>query len=58
MIVLAPHETESTDVEDADIVAELRTRINAGLSKRDAVNEVTNALGIPRNRVYTLSVSL
>lgn len=58
VIVLAPHETESTDVEDADIVAELRTRINAGLSKRDAVNEVTNALGIPRNRVYTLSVSL
>lgn len=58
VIVLAPYETTTTEVDDGDIVTELRTRIDAGLSKRDAVNEVTNALGVPRKRVYTLSVSL
>lgn len=58
VIVIAPNETTSTNVNDADIVAELQQRIEAGLTKRDAINEVTNALGIQRKRVYTLSLTL
>lgn len=58
VIVIAPAEIEITEVSDDDICRELQVRLNAGLSKRDAINEVTNALGVPRKRVYTLSVSL
>ena len=58
VIVIAPSETATTEVDDADIIAELRQRLQTGVSKRDAINEVTNALGIARKRVYTLSLTL
>lgn len=58
VIVIAPNETTTTDVDDSDIINELRQRLETGLSKRDAINEVTNALGIARKRVYTLSLTI
>lgn len=55
-IVIAPFSAATSEVSDDDIVAELRSRTEAGLSTKDAVNEVTAALGVPRKRVYTLAI--
>jgi 16S rRNA (cytidine1402-2'-O)-methyltransferase len=57
-IVIAPYQTEVLEITDTDIVNELTQRIQSGLTTRDAINEVTDALGIPRKRVYTLAVAL
>lgn len=57
-IVIAPFETITLDIQDDDIVEELNRRLQSGLTKRDAINEVTNALGIARKRVYALAVAL
>ena len=57
-IVIEGAPAETADVSDDAIAAELRSRIAAGLSKRDAVNEVTAALGVPRSRVYALSLAV
>ncbi len=56
-IVIAPNTIESGQVNDDDILRELSVRTSAGLSNRDAIDEVTAALGIPRNRVYAIAVS-
>ncbi|MGA1362204.1 MAG: 16S rRNA (cytidine(1402)-2'-O)-methyltransferase [Ilumatobacteraceae bacterium] len=56
VIVIEPAPRQTADASDADIAAELRARLAAGLSKRDAVNEVTAALGVPRSRVYAMSL--
>ncbi|MFM8553989.1 MAG: 16S rRNA (cytidine(1402)-2'-O)-methyltransferase [Acidimicrobiales bacterium] len=57
-IVIEPAPVQSVDTSDADISAELRSRLAAGLSKRDAVNEVTAAFGVARSRVYALSLEV
>lgn len=57
-IVLAPHTAALADISDDDITHEVRARLAAGLSTKDAVNEVTVALGVPRKRVYTLAIAL
>jgi 16S rRNA (cytidine1402-2'-O)-methyltransferase len=57
-IVIAPYQTDVVDITDTDIIDELSQRIHSGLTKRDAINEVTDALGVPRKRVYTLAVAL
>lgn len=56
-IVIAPNETDTAEVTDDDIRRELSRRTERGLSTRDAVDEVTTALGVPRKRVYTLAVA-
>lgn len=56
-LVLAPFVSHTVDVSDTDILSELANRIERGLSKRDAIDEVTAALGVPRKRVYSLAVS-
>ena len=58
VIVLEPAPIADDEASDATIAAELRARLAAGLSKRDAVNEVTVALGVPRSRVYAESLKL
>ena len=58
VIVLEPAPVADHEVSDATIAEELRARVAAGLSKRDAVNEVTVALGVPRSRVYAESLKL
>jgi 16S rRNA (cytidine1402-2'-O)-methyltransferase len=57
-IVVAPHTAAHAEVTDDDITREVRARMAAGLSTKDAVNEVTTALGVPRKRVYTLAIAL
>jgi len=57
-VVIEPAPTESTDSTDESIADELRARIAAGISKRDAVDEVTTALGVARKRVYDISIAL
>jgi 16S rRNA (cytidine1402-2'-O)-methyltransferase len=57
-IVIAPHQTDVLEITDTDIIEELTQRIQSGLTTRDAINEVTDALGVPRKRVYTLAVAL
>ena len=58
VIVLEPAPVADDEASDATIAEELRARVAAGLSKRDAVNEVTVALGVPRSRVYAESLKL
>lgn len=55
-LVLEPFSRASIEVTDADIQHEITSRLANGLSKRDAIDEVTTALGVARNRVYALAV--
>ena len=57
-LVIEPAPSDRSEVSDDDITAELNSRLAAGLSKRDAVDEVTTALGIARKRVYDISIGL
>lgn len=57
-IVIEPAPTDEGEITDDVIADELRARLGAGLTKRDAVDEVTTALGVPRKRVYAVSVGL
>ena len=57
-VVIEPAPVESTEATDESIADELRARIAAGVSKRDAVDEVTTALGVARKRVYDISIAL
>lgn len=56
VLILAPHATEEIDITDTMIREELTNRTSRGLTKRDAIDEVTAALGVSRKRVYTLAV--
>ena len=55
-LILAPHATDEIDITDAMIREELANRTSRGLTKRDAIDEVTAALGVSRKRVYALAV--
>lgn len=57
-IVVEPAPSGADGATDEEIAAELRSRIAAGVSRRGAVDEVTTALGVPRKRVYAISVGL
>jgi 16S rRNA (cytidine1402-2'-O)-methyltransferase len=46
------------EVDDVALVGELTRLLAAGSSRRDAVDEVTAAHGVPRNRVYALALDL
>lgn len=56
-LVLAPFVSDTVDVSDDDILRELQQRTSRGLSNRDAIDEVTVALGVSRKRVYALATS-
>lgn len=58
VIVLGGRPVESTIATDEQITAALQRSIDRGLSKRDAVAEVTKATGQPKRRVYDLSTVL
>lgn len=55
VIVLAG--AERAEVDDASIVARLDAALEAGASKRDAVDQVAAELDVPRNRVYELAIA-
>lgn len=55
-LVIGPAVSDTAEVTDADIASELGARTGAGLSTRDAIDEVTNALGVARKRVYAIAV--
>ena len=55
-IVIAPATNTEVEVTDEEIVRELATRTANGLSKRDAIDEVTAAFGVARKRVYAIAV--
>lgn len=57
-IVVEPAHQDTAEITDGAIAAELRLRLAAGVTKRDAVDEVTTALGLSRNRVYAVSLTL
>lgn len=57
VIVLEPASREAGEPDDEEIRRELDSRIAAGVSVKNAVDEVTAALGVRRNRVYTIAVS-
>jgi 16S rRNA (cytidine1402-2'-O)-methyltransferase len=56
VLILAPQASEEIDITDHMIREELTSRTLLGLSKRDAIDEVTAALGVARKRVYALAV--
>lgn len=55
-IVIAPALNSEVEVTDEEIVRELAARTANGLSKRDAIDEVTAAFGVARKRVYAIAV--
>lgn len=55
-IVIAPALNTEVEVTDEEIVRELAARTANGLSKRDAIDEVTSAFGVARKRVYAIAV--
>lgn len=55
-IVVEPAPAARAEITDDEIAGELARRALAGLSTRDAVDEVSTALGVARNRVYDLAV--
>lgn len=55
-IVIAPALHSEVEVTDEEIVRELAARTATGLSKRDAIDEVTAAFGVARKRVYAIAV--
>ena len=55
-IVIEPAASATAEIGDDEILGELARRQVAGLSTRDAVDEVSTALGVARNRVYELAV--
>lgn len=55
-IVVEPAPDARAEITDDEIAGELARRTLAGLSTRDAVDEVSTALGVARNRVYDLAV--
>ena len=55
-IVIAPAVNTEVEVTDEEIVRELAARTAKGLSKRDAIDEVTAAFGVARKRVYAIAV--
>jgi 16S rRNA (cytidine1402-2'-O)-methyltransferase len=55
-IVIAPAVNTEVEVTDEEIVHELAARTAKGLSKRDAIDEVTAAFGVARKRVYAIAV--
>ncbi|CAB4609781.1 unannotated protein [freshwater metagenome] len=54
-LVIGPAVFETIDITDDEIVSELSKRLASGFTKRDAIDEVTAALGLPRKRVYALA---
>lgn len=55
-IVVEPAPAVRAEITDDEIAGELARRSLAGLSTRDAVDEVSTALGVARNRVYDVAV--
>jgi 16S rRNA (cytidine1402-2'-O)-methyltransferase len=56
VLVLAGAPVDAVKITDVEIVEALEAELQAGSSKKDAVNTVCQNLGIARNRVYSLSL--
>ena len=55
LLVANTFATTTDDAIQTQVVNELSKRLASGFTKRDAIDEVTAALGLPRKRVYTLA---
>ncbi len=58
VIVVEGKAAESTEMTDSDLLELLEARIDAGVSRRDAVAAVMEATGTAKRRVYDLANSL
>ncbi len=58
VLVIDGHHQDRSIPTDDELVSALRRSIDTGLSKRDAVVEVTRSTGEPKRRVYELSTNL
>lgn len=59
LIVLKPEgEKIEKEITEEEIILELETLINRGISKSQATKKVSQKYGIPRNQVYALSIKL
>ena len=58
VIVLEGRSEQRAKPSDDDLLDRLRQSVAGGLSRRDAVAEVTAATGEPKRRVYDLSTTL
>jgi 16S rRNA (cytidine1402-2'-O)-methyltransferase len=58
VIVVAGANPADAVATDDELLAALRASVESGLSKRDAVAEVTRLTGQPKRRVYELSTAL
>lgn len=57
-LVLEGAKVAETVVSDGAIIEALETEITTGVSRRSAIDSVTEALDIPRKRVYTLALAI
>jgi len=58
VIVIAPFASEENSVTDDEIAMALVERLNAGDSKKKAVEHVVTKFNVARNRVYDISINL
>lgn len=56
VIIVEAAEKRQTEISDEEIKAELKTLIDSGINKRDAVSLVCQKYGINKNRVYPFSI--
>lgn len=57
VVVIEGADPESVADDDA-IATAVRRRLTAGRSRRDAVSDVATALGVPRNTVYDIALTI
>lgn len=58
VVVIEGADPEAGAADDETIAAAVARRLEAGRSKRDAVSDVATALGVPRNTVYDIALTL
>ena len=56
--MLAGRTVDDAPPDDDAVRTALRAELDAGGTRRDAVDAVTAALGVPRRRVYALAIAL
>ena len=49
---------EPAEVSDEELGVGLRLELDAGASRRDAIDRVSDRFAVPRNRVYDLALAL
>ncbi|MBR2507119.1 MAG: 16S rRNA (cytidine(1402)-2'-O)-methyltransferase [Bacilli bacterium] len=58
VVIVSGNKEENKEIDESIILNELNILIESGMSKKDAIKEVSNKLKIAKNRVYDLANSI